>query len=373
MRCCPPTSPAPQGWCSAPNPSTPARKAYPTPEHTPLRSSPIYRSPSGRHCWRQQNSSPVRELVGSASIYQRRADFPEDSLVFEDVPVRVVEDLQRRYLCCRGTYYPATRKLILKPMISPPHALVTSFFRKLPTILRRQGFITDDEEDMLVQLEGGVTLPGDGTPMESFLPGKGAPRTKEADFSLGIKETLPGFIGLFTPSRPVLVMECGVSERNRDLSSDAKQWLQRSGNIVRCVILVRIQEGPRTAFVQENSDSDSDSSNMAKYQLKEASFFQNQELTAQWAGELSAYAEIWRMNMEVERAEQQCHLLLPRTGELPMLPLRRGDLGLSPAMEGDQDEILLNMYPLVRDLEQTGRQRLAFWRWGNSRGRVLSR
>ncbi|KAF8437316.1 hypothetical protein BGX38DRAFT_1274143 [Terfezia claveryi] len=178
-------------------------------------------------------------------------------------------------------------------------------------MLRRHGFITDDEEDMLVQLEGGVTLPGDGTPMESFLPGKGAPRTKEADFSLGIKETLPGFIGVFTPSRPVLVMECGVSERNRDLSADAMQWLQRSGNIVRCVILVRIQEGPRTAFVQENSDSDSDSSNMAKYQLKEASFFQNQELTAQWAGELSAYAEIWRMNMEVERAEQQCHLSRP--------------------------------------------------------------
>ena len=273
-------------------------------------------------------------------------------------------------------------------MISPPHALVTSFFRKLPTILRRQGLITDEEEDIIVQLDGGVTLPGKGTPAESFLSGKGAPRTKEADFSLGIQEAIPGLIGTFTPSRPVFVMECSVSERERDLYADAKQWLHRSENIVRCVILVKIKEGPTTP--QSREDSDSDSSTMARYQLKEGNFFQNQALTAQWAGELSAWVEIWRMNVATGQAEVQHHHvsfpfplaaeacltcmgwkeLLPRPALPPILPLKREDLGLPPAREGQEDELPVDMSSLVRDLEKTGRPRMAFWRWGNARGKV---
>ena len=275
-------------------------------------------------------------------------------------------------------------------MISPPHALVTSFFRKLLTVLRREGLITDEEEDMIVPLDGGVTLPGKGTPLESFLPGKGAPRTKEADFSLGIQEAIPGLIGTFTPSRPMFVMECSVSQSERDLYADAKQWLHRSENIVRCVILVKIKEGPRTPQGNEDSDSDSDSSTMAKYQLKEENFFQDQALTAQWAGELSAWVEIWRMNVATGQAEVQHHHvsfpfpfavevcltcmgwkeLLPRSTLPPVLSLRREDLGLPPAGEGQIDELLVDMSPLVRDLEQTGRPRMAFWRWGNSRRKV---
>ncbi|KAF8417919.1 hypothetical protein EV426DRAFT_710105 [Tirmania nivea] len=205
-----------------------------------------------------------------------------------------------------GTYFPATGKLILNPTISSPHALVTSFFRHA------------------CAAEGGVTLPGNGTPVESFILGKGPARTKEADFSLGVRETIAGLVGSFTPSRPTLIMEFS--------------------NIVRCVIFVRIKEGPRAPHDQE--DSGSASSTMGMYRLKEASFFQNQVLTAQWAGELSAYAEIWRMNMATGKAEEQYHMeLLPRPEYLPVLPLRREDLGLSPVIEGKTDELSLDMSP----------------------------
>jgi len=187
-----------------------------------------------------------------------------------------------------GTYYPTLRKLLLKPMISPPHASVTSFFRRLPAILLRHDFITSAEEDTLVQFDAGVNLPGDGTPAESFLGGKGAARTKEPDFALGVMESVPGLQGAFMPSRPKFVLECAVSERERELAADAKQWLQRSGNQVRCVVLVNIQEGPRGPVVHTESDSDSDASDMAAYQLKEASFFRDLALTAQWASALSA-------------------------------------------------------------------------------------
>ena len=82
------------------NPSTPT-SSYPTAEYTPLRSPPILQS--------RQNSSPALtapKLVDTNSIYQQRIEFPEERLVFEDVPLHIVEDLQRGRLCCRFVYSP---------------------------------------------------------------------------------------------------------------------------------------------------------------------------------------------------------------------------------------------------------------------------
>ena len=99
MRCCATTT----ARSPASDPSSPVCHPYSTLEQTTACSAPgreIYRPPS-RDASGPQISSPKPEVVSAASIYHRRVDFAEDSLVFEDVPVKVVEDLQRSYMCCR--------------------------------------------------------------------------------------------------------------------------------------------------------------------------------------------------------------------------------------------------------------------------------
>jgi len=97
------------------------------------------------------------------------------------------------------------------------------------------------------------------------------------------------------------------------------------------------------------------------------------------------------MNPATGQAESQFHLVSPprhshfplanipqelfpqREDNPPLLPLRREDLGLTPAAEGSPNEFRLSMQPLARGLELIGGQRLAFWRWGRSRGKVTQR
>jgi len=84
------TTPPPRA--SSPSSSDPVSHPYPTPEQTPLRGNEIHSSVV---------KIPECEVVSVESIYRRRAAFPEDTLLFYDVPVEVEERLRRSYLCCR--------------------------------------------------------------------------------------------------------------------------------------------------------------------------------------------------------------------------------------------------------------------------------
>lgn len=76
-----------------------------------------------------------------------------------------------------------------------------------------------------MQFHYGVTLPKDGTHAESFLSNKGATRTKETDFALGVKESMPEFQSTFMPTRPRCMVTCAVG-KGGGLAVGANHWLQ---------------------------------------------------------------------------------------------------------------------------------------------------
>lgn len=202
------------------------------------------------------------------------------------------------------------------------------------------------------------------------------------------------------PAIPTVVMECGVSEAESDLGLDARQWLLRSlatdtitGDHhpgVKCVVLVKILEGPKlqgmgpgsqhdinhnceTDTDCDNADGpevlsghDSDDSTMVLYKHVEAQFVASPGLTAVWAGEFTAWIEVWRMDSNGAIKLEDRITLLPVVPSVELV-LRRSDFGL-PSQEGQQNELRVPLEPLVSDLARHARSGLAYSRWVRKRG-----
>jgi len=270
-------------------------------------------------------------------------------------------------------------------MPTPPHGFVVAFFQEIRTELLLSSQITSAEFRDLVNVAHSVGLPAHGSPP---IVGKKVPaRSKEADWAIGVR------VGVHQgqPDIPTLVMECGVSQKESDLGLDARQWLCRSDKRgVRCVVLVKILEGPKVLHMdQRDSDTpsysdpdgphhdttqdglaayDSDESTMSLYEHVKARFVASTTLTAAWAGEISAWIEVWRMDSNADLHMENRITLLP-VQAVADLVLRRSDFGLS-SIEGHKNELRVPLKQLVRDLERDARTGLAYSRWVRKRGPV---
>ena len=242
--------------------------------------------------------------------------------------------------------------------------------------------LTSAECRQLVHVEHAIGLPARRCPPIS---GKKVPaRCKEADWAIGVR------VGAHQgqPEVPSMVMECGVSQKESDLGLDAKQWLLRSDNQwVRCVVLVKVLEGPKSLDMEQSDgdtppDShtdgpdntqddldayDSDESTVSLYQHVKEQFQASPSLTAQWAGQLKAWIEVWRMVSNHPKMESRITLVPVEPGA--ELVLQRSDFGL-PSKQGQQNELRVSLERLGRDLERDARSGLAYSRWVRKRGPV---
>ena len=282
----------------------------------------------------------------------------------------------------RSTYIPSTEHLLLHPMPTPPHGFVVAFFQEIRTELLLSSQITSAEFRDLVHVAHSVGLPARGSPP---IIGKKVPaRSKEADWAIGLR------VGVHKgqPDIPTLVMECGVSQKESDLGLDARQWLLRSDNRgMRCVVLVKILEGPKMQYLgQSESDMprdsdtddpdhdntqddlaayDSDESTISLYEHIKARFVASTALTAAWAGEITAWIEVWRIDSNTGLKMEDRITLLPVQAGAELV-LRRGDFGL-PTKQGEKNELRVPLEQLGRDLERDARTGLAYARWVRKR------
>ncbi|KAF8422244.1 hypothetical protein EV426DRAFT_575285 [Tirmania nivea] len=334
-------------------------------------------------------------ITGVSTIRQK---YPESFLLFTHLPPGFYCALTSAHTHIphsKSTYIPSIGHLLLHPMPTPPHGFVVSFFTSLHMALLISSQITQKEYLDLVPIAHSIGLPARGSP--SIIGQKALARCKEADWAMGLR------IGVHRkpPDIPTVVMECGVSQKESDLGLDARQWLLRTVDPessaadqeggVRCVVLVKILDGPKRGVekggrntdgeLDQDGDSDdegqghddpsaydSDNSTMALYKHVKAQFEASPNLTALWAGEFTAWIEVWRIDSNrVIKMDDRITLLPAQAGS--ELVLRRSDFGLQRC-EGQKAELRVPLEQLVSDLERHARSGLAYSRWIQSRGPV---
>jgi len=209
---------------------------------------------------------------------------------------------------CRHTYFPLIDTLLLRPMITPVHGLVQSFFGSIQAHMRSTGFLDESEYGLIDTSIHSVRLPhiGDtvlssGETLHTALAG-----SKEADAVISTYELDAAGIPAASRTFPNIVVEVGLSESYTDLVRDARHWLEQTKGKVRVVFLIKIYEEPQYSQLRRrpqpatpipdlvDQGESSDESSGSSYERKENHFRSSEDLCNRYAGNLSGFIEVWR-------------------------------------------------------------------------------
>lgn len=246
-------------------------------------------------------------------------------LVISEVVVRQLfnrfsEISQRGYTI---TYCTFTSVLLLVPMPTAVHDIITDFFYHQMADWVDEGFLTREIRKQIRFMPPSTRLP-------SRRSRKNLSWKKEPDCSLGF-----GNLGHESISR--LVVEVGFSQPKEDLVEDAVEWLRRERRLM-VVILVDINEDKRgltrtqqsngfhsrvqtlinrygNSLTREGHDSDGDSdSGQTLYDNIDRAIVEGD-----WVGPLTATLEVWSRNNEgIPTCREAVVRLLPSCSVEPL-------------------------------------------------------
>ncbi|KAF8422228.1 hypothetical protein EV426DRAFT_606619 [Tirmania nivea] len=383
----------------ADNPSTPTKRRHipsglesppttpPFAGHSHLCASP----PIKAHTTvRRPLPSPPGSVRGTTvdpnqAITKHMLQGSENSTILSNVSPTCYRQLAERGVRVRHTYFTLIDTLLLRPMITPVHGLVQSFFGSLQTHMCSTGFLDESEYGLIDTSIHSVQLPhiGDtvllsGETLHTALAG-----SKEADAVISTYELDVAGVPVASRTFPNIVVEVGLSESYTDLVRDARHWLEQTRGKVRVVFLVKIYEEPLYSQLRHRRQPPApipdladqgefyDESSGSSYERQENNFRSSEELCNQYAGNLSGFVEVWRyshlqggMYQDGPRMDLLPHLSSSRT-----LVISRKDLDL-PKRER-RNHLRVDLAPLATIIERIGKYKLAYWRW--QQGRAIRR
>ncbi|RPB19919.1 hypothetical protein L211DRAFT_870963 [Terfezia boudieri ATCC MYA-4762] len=352
-------------------------------EHRHLCASPLVKAHTTLH---PPLPSPPSSVCGNIvdpnqEITKHMLQGSENSITLSNVSPRCYRRLAERGVRLRHTYFTPIDTLLLRPMITPVHGLVQSFFGSVQADMRSTGFLDESEYGLIdtsihsVQLPHiGDTVLSSGETIHTALAG-----SKEADAVISTYELDAAGMPVASRTFPNIVVEVGLSESYTDLVRDARHWLEQTRGKVRVVILVKIYEEPQYSQLRQRRQPPtptpdladqgeySDVSSGSSYEQQETHFRSSEKLCNQYVGNLSGFVEVWRyshrqggMYQDGPRMDLLPHLSSSRT-----LTISRKDLDL-PKRER-RNHLRVDLAPLATIIEHLGKYKLAYWRWQQRR------